>query len=53
LAIPIWNKFEKWAMENEGKVAPKSKIGDTFHYYINEFPYLKSHIKDGRLKLVE
>jgi transposase len=50
LAIPIWNDFEKWALENERKVPPKSKIGGAFHYFINELPYLKGYLKDGRLE---
>lgn len=50
LAVPIWEEFEKWVIENERKVPPKSKIGEAFHYFNNELPYLKGYLKDGILE---
>lgn len=49
-AVPIWKDFEKWAIEKQGKVPPKSKIGQAFHYFVNELPYLKGYLKDGQLE---
>lgn len=46
-AVPIWDEFKKWADESRRKVPPKSKIGEAFHYFLNEYPYLIGYLKDG------
>jgi transposase len=47
---PIWNEFKEWADLNYPKVPPKSKIGEAFHYFINEYSYLAGYLKDGQLE---
>lgn len=50
-AGPVWKTFEYWAKTNQNKVPPKSKIGQALHYFINELPYLKAYLMDGRLSI--
>ena len=49
-AVPIWDEFKKWADDSQRKVPPKSKIGEAFHYFLNEYPYLIGYLKDGQLE---
>ena len=49
-AVPIWDEFKSWAGSNKNKVPPKSKIGQAFHYFIHECPYLTGYLLDGRLE---
>lgn len=48
---PIWFKFKQWAEENHKKVPPRSKIGEAFHYFLNEYEYLIGYLRDGRLEM--
>jgi transposase len=50
-ATPIWAKFKAWAEANSRKVPPKSKIGEAFHYFLNEYDYLIGYLRDGRLEM--
>jgi transposase len=50
-AVPIWEKFKTWAVDNQGKVPPKSKIGGAFHYFLNEYEYLKGYLKNGLFEM--
>jgi transposase len=50
-AEPIWKMFNAWAIENQSKVPPKSKIGQAFHYFLNEYEYLIGYLKDGAYEL--
>ncbi len=49
-AVPIWAEFKTWADDNHKKVPPKSKIGQAFHYFVNEYVYLTGYLRDGRLE---
>jgi transposase len=49
-AVPVWEEFKKWADTHYPKVPPKSKIGEAFHYFINEYQYLTGYLKDGKLE---
>ena len=49
-AQPVWNEFKKWADKTREKVPPKSKIGEAFRYFINEYDYLTGYMKDGTLE---
>lgn len=49
-AVPIWQEFKAWADDNHRKVPPKSKIGQAFHYFLNEYVYLTGYLQDGRLE---
>ena len=48
---PIWDKMLEWAERNKPKVPPKSKIGNAFSYFLNEYEYLIGYLKDGRLEM--
>jgi transposase len=50
-AVPIWQEFKTWAEANRAKVPPKSKIGEAFSYFINEYPYLIGYLKAGHLEM--
>ncbi len=49
-AEPIWAEFKTWADDHHKKVPPKSKIGQAFHYFLNEYVYLTGYLRDGRLE---
>lgn len=48
---PIWAEFKSWVDENHRKVPPKSKIGEAFTYFLNQYERLKGYLKDGRLEM--
>ena len=48
---PIWDKMLEWAKRNKPKVPKKSKIGNAFSYFLNEYEYLIGYLKDGRLEM--
>jgi transposase len=48
---PIWKKMFEWAERNKPKVPTKSKIGNAFSYFLNEYEYLIGYLKDGRLEM--
>lgn len=50
-AVPLWEKFKAWAVENQSKVPPKSKIGGAFHYFLNEYEYLIGYLKNGMFEM--
>lgn len=50
-AKPLWDQFKAWADANHKKVPPRSKIGQAFHYFLNEYPYLTGYLQDGQLEM--
>lgn len=50
-AVPIWAEFKAWADHHEPKVPPKSKIGEAFRYFKNEYRYLTGYLAAGRLEM--
>lgn len=50
-SVPIWSEFKKWSDENYSKVPPKSKIGEAFTYFKNQYEYLIGYLCDGRLEI--
>lgn len=48
---PVWDKMLEWAERNKPKVPIKSKIGNAFSYFLNEYEYLIGYLKDGRLEM--
>jgi transposase len=50
-SVPIWDEFKTWATRNEAKVPPKSKIGQAFHYFLNEYCYLTGYLQNGRFEM--
>lgn len=46
---PVWEEFKSWTDASSKKVPPKSKIGEAFHYFNNEYDLLIGYLKDGRL----
>ncbi len=40
-----------WANETVAKTAPKSALGRTLHYLLEQWPYLVRYLEDGRLEL--
>ncbi|MGE3760441.1 MAG: IS66 family transposase [Pseudobdellovibrionaceae bacterium] len=50
-AVPVWDEFKQWAEVHQRKVPPKSKIGEAYHYFLNEYEYLTGYLRDGRLEM--
>jgi len=50
-AVPIWDELKAWSAENRKKVPKKSKIGNAFSYFDNEYKYLTAYLQDGRLEM--
>ena len=50
-ALPIFEEFKLWVDKNAAKVPPRSKIGEAFRYFRNEYLYLIAYLKDGRLEM--
>jgi transposase len=51
IAEPIWSEMKEWCAGMLFKVPAKSKIGNAFSYFINEYEYLTGYLKDGRLNI--
>ena len=47
---PLLDAFFAWA-KSLRNIAPKSKLGKAVHYLIEEEPYLRRYIEDGRLEI--
>jgi len=50
-AHSIWLEFKSWADAQAKKVPPKSKIGQAFHYFLNEYDYLIGYLKHGMFEM--
>jgi len=50
-AIPVWDSMKLWAQKHQALVPPKSKIGTAFHYFLNQYEYLSTYLKDGMLEI--
>lgn len=50
-SYPILRDFEKWLLEQSGKVLPKSLIGQAINYTYNIYPRLARYVLDGRYKI--
>jgi len=50
-AAPVWGEMKAWADKHYGMVPPKSKIGEAFHYLIEQYQYLRNYLLDGRLEI--
>ena len=50
LGLPIWQEFKSLAEQNRGKIPRKSKIGDAFFYFVENYEHLIAYLKDGRLE---
>lgn len=50
-SYPILRDFEKWLVEQAGKVLPKSLIGQAILYTYNIYPRLVRYVLDGRYKI--
>jgi len=48
-AIPMWEKFEQWALSVQNKLAPSSMAYRSLQYFFNELPYLKTYLTDGMM----
>ena len=49
-ALPLWNEFKAWVDTHQKKTPRKSKIGDAFFYFTEEYELLTAYLKDGRLE---
>lgn len=49
-AKPLLDAFFAWA-KSLRNIAPKSKLGKAVNYLIEEEPYLRRYIEDGRLEI--
>ena len=47
---PLLDAFFAWA-KSLRNIAPKSKLGKAINYLIEEEPYLRRYIEDGRLEI--
>ena len=50
-AAPVLDAILAWANDVSHKVVPKSTLGKALHYLIEQWPYLKRYLEDGRLEL--
>jgi len=50
-AKPIWDKFKTWADIERKKVPPKSKIGEAFRYFLNQYDRLIGYLTAGHLEM--
>ncbi len=50
-ATPILDQIKKWIDEQQGRVLPKSPIGQAIHYAINQWTALTRYIDDGDLAI--
>jgi transposase len=50
-ARPLWDEMKIWAEKNSGIVPPKSKLGESFHYFLGEYQYLRAYLGDGRYEM--
>jgi transposase len=48
---PIFEKMKAWVEETKPKVPIKSRIGEAFHYFLNEYDALIGYLQDGRLEM--
>ena len=48
---PVLDALLAWAKEAASKTAPKSALGKTLHYLLEQWPYLVRSLEDGRLEL--
>ena len=48
--LPLWDELKAWVGANKSKVPRKSKIGDAFYYFTEEYENLTAYLKDGRLE---
>jgi len=51
LVKPLVDAFFEWIRKNRAEVAPKSKTGKGFTYCLNQEPYLRVFLKNGKLPL--
>jgi transposase len=49
-SLPLWNQFKTWVDTHQNKVPRKSKIGEAFYYFTEEYGLLTAYLKDGRLE---
>lgn len=50
-AEPVVSAYFEWAKEYEKKVLPKSLLGKSIAYSLNQEEYLRNYLLDGRLEL--
>lgn len=47
---PLLEEIKEIAESNLEKVPDRSKLGQAFRYYLNEYTYLTRHIDDGLME---
>jgi len=47
---PLLEKIKNMADDHLGKIPDKSKLGQAFRYYLNEYTYLTRYLNDGRME---
>lgn len=50
-AKPVLDVFGGWLAQHAPTVLPKSKLGETFTYALNQWPTLMVYVTDGRLEI--
>lgn len=48
---PIWDQMKDWAEKNTSVVPPKSKIGQAFHYFLEQYDLLRGYLLHGMLEM--
>lgn len=48
---PLVDDFFQWVKQNQQKVDKESATGRAFTYALNQEPYLRTFLKDGRIEL--
>ena len=47
----VLDELLSWANEMQARIAPKSVLGKSIHYLLEQWPYLMRYLEDGRLEL--
>ena len=50
-AAPILDEMKAWAIKGADQVPPKSKIGQAFGYFLNEYERLRGYLLDGSIEI--
>jgi len=50
-AVPVLNEFHAWLERTGAYVAHKTKLGVAIGYALNQWPYLRRYLLDGRIEI--
>jgi transposase len=50
-AVPIWQQFHAWLLEQQDQVLPKSPLGEALVYALNQYQALTVYLRSGFLAI--